>query len=145
MTLAYQESNFDILQREIKRCSVHDNSAWICKPDSSQDLQTFTGIPVRCGLDLSLGWIVAKKGTVPQAKKNVSVQFAQTRPADEFISTDISGDGQTSVIDMSILISAYGGHDPQSDINKDGSVNGLDYTLLVDALRLKNIDSSPSR
>ncbi len=138
LTLTYQDSLFDILQREIKRCSVHDDAGWLCKPDNNQNLETFTGIPVKCSMDLSLGWIVAKKGAAPQVRKNINIEFAQTKPAEDFVSTDISGDGQTSVVDMSILISAYGSHDPQSDINKDGYVNGLDYTLLIDALRLKN-------
>lgn len=142
ITLAYQNDMYDILQREIKKCSVHGDDTWLCASHDEANVETFSGIPVRCGMDLSFGWIVKKTTAASKPKKNTSNEFFQTKQADDFISTDLNGDGSTSTLDLSMIISAYGSHDPQSDVNKDGSVNGLDYSLLIDTLRQKIQTSS---
>lgn len=135
--LAYESDRYEVLQREVKKCSIHGDQKWLCASREDAHVETFSGVPVRCGMDLSLGWIVRKAANTSNGPKNTSVEFSRTKPVDDFISTDLNGDGSTSTLDVSMLISAYGSHDPQSDVNKDGIVNGLDYSLLIDALRQK--------
>lgn len=139
ITITYQDALYDIVQQEIKTCSLHGSDEWLCSSDNVSDLRTISDIPVKCGMNLSIGWIVEKSdGKI--AASSSSRQFSQTKPIQDTISTDINMDGATTVLDLSSLISTFGSHDPQSDINKDGNVNGQDYVLMLEVISNQKIN-----
>jgi hypothetical protein len=43
---------------------------------------------------------------------------------------DINGDGMVNILDYTLLSNAFGTTNPASDLNSDGTVNILDYTIL---------------
>ena len=134
LTLTYQDTFFDIIQQEIKTCSLHGQTDWLCSSSNTSNVKTISGIPVKCGIDLSIGWIIAKADPTGKSGGRTPHQFSQTKPIKDVISTDINKDGTTSTLDLSVLMSTYGSHDPQSDVNKDGKVNGQDYVLMLEVL-----------
>ena len=48
-----------------------------------------------------------------------------------FCPTDVNGDGMIDVVDLTLVILAWGTDDPDADINNDGDVNVIDLTLLI--------------
>lgn len=44
---------------------------------------------------------------------------------------DINGDGSVNVVDFSIMLSKWGTSDPSSDLNGDGVVNIVDFSILL--------------
>jgi hypothetical protein len=133
ISITYQDAYFDVVQQEIEMCSLEGTTDWLCSSDNVGDVETISGIPVKCGMNLSIGWIVAKTQSNTAGAK-ISQQFSQTKKVNTVISTDINKDGITSLLDLTTLISAYGSNDPQSDINEDGTVNGQDYVLMLEVL-----------
>ena len=120
--LAFQDDVYDIVRREIRRCSLIGSSKWLCAEPQTDT--RIVRIPVRCGMDLDFGWVVKKRSESVSRVHELSGSVPN-------ISPDINGDGVVNVLDLSIVIGAYGSNDPQADLNKDGRVNGLDYSVLV--------------
>ena len=46
---------------------------------------------------------------------------------------DVTGDGQVDGADLGLLLSYFGGGNPDGDINGDGQINGADLGLLLSA------------
>ncbi len=53
-----------------------------------------------------------------------------TPTAQPTITGDINNDGVVNILDYTLLSNAFGSSDPDSDLNDDGIVNILDYTIL---------------
>lgn len=135
ITLTYQDEYFDIVQQEIETCSLIGGTEWLCSSDNRNNVETISGIPVKCGINLSIGWIVEKTNSGSESGTKISQQFSKTKQVEDLISTDINKDDTTNILDLSILMSTYGSHDPQADVNKDGTVNGQDYVLMLETLK----------
>jgi len=45
--------------------------------------------------------------------------------------SDLNKDGKVNLVDFSILLSFWGSSDPDADINQDGTVNLADFSILL--------------
>lgn len=59
----------------------------------------------------------------------VSFAIAQSGASDLALRADINKDGKVNLVDFSILLSNWGGDDPDSDINQDSAINLADFSI----------------
>ncbi len=137
----FSQDMYSVVRREIKKCSITGSDVWECKEsDISTDPYVISNVPVTCNMNLEFGWIV-KRGESEEVETEVnnSQGFSKNQSI-KFISTDLNGDGITSATDLSIVITGYGQNDPLADVNKDGKVNGLDWTLIVEEIVSEDLE-----
>ena len=126
----YNQNNFDILRKEVIRCNSTESEQWLCKPDLQENLDTISGITLKCNMDLDLGWVVLRKSETVQ---NTS-SFSKNRKA-VFKTCDLNDDSACNTIDLLIVLESYGkrGSDTSvADLNNDSRVDALDYTIVFD-------------
>ena len=66
---------------------------------------------------------------VKTAGTSVTPVFSPT-PTTAFVQGDINEDGVVNILDFTLLSNAFGTNDTTADINSDGIVNVLDFTIL---------------
>jgi hypothetical protein len=62
--------------------------------------------------------------------KAVSFSVGSGQPG-EAASSDLNGDGNVNLVDFSIFLLAWNTHDARSDFNGDGIVNLADFSIML--------------
>ncbi len=127
--LTHQSELFTIVKHEITTCSSPTNPN-LCDDQEIQgeninDLSILDNITLDCNMTLNAGWVVQRKSS----QTNSLVQSAA--PSEE--NCDLNGDGACNTFDLFIILDDYGKNEKDllGDMNHDGNVNALDYTLMT--------------
>jgi hypothetical protein len=128
--LTHQSDLFSIVKHELTACASPTNPD-LCSNNeqvqeaSSSDLSTIDNITLDCNMTLKAGWVVQRRSS----QTNPLLQ--STAPSEE--NCDLNGDGACNTFDLFIVLDDYGKNEKDllGDMNRDGSVNALDYTLMT--------------
>lgn len=78
--------------------------------------------------------LIGASGTVPQKSGNgtsLNVFVGNSNVSDRTGNGDINGDGKVNILDFSMLLFRFGGADPAGDLNHDGKVNIADLSIML--------------
>lgn len=132
-TLLYDRNLYEIERKEIKRCNSTQNDTWQClDTNTTGNLETISGLIVKCNINLEFGWVVQRKQGDPLEQSFTKVKPLGSNPG------DINLDQATNLIDLLEVLEAYSacGKDLKADLNNDGCVNSIDYTIVTDNITL---------
>ncbi len=82
--------------------------------------------------DIAIVAMVQKKTTAKELANSAMMKWPFPPPPSD-MPEDINGDGVVDVLDLLLLLAAWGTADPDSDINGDGVVDVLDLLLVLGA------------
>lgn len=130
-TLNYQKDLFRVVKSEIAECSTPHNKN-ICGENAVGDnqenfsLESLRPIELMCNMTLKAGWVVQRISPQENAASASNIMC------------DLNGDNACNTFDLFIVLDTYGekGTDLKGDINTDGTVNALDYTLMTSSISL---------
>ena len=129
LKLTYPTDQFRIVKNEILTCASPQNPHLCTAPqaESADELDVIGGITLDCNMTLEAGWVV---------QKILSVKSQTIIPL--LADCDLNNDGACNTFDLFLVIDDYGKEARQliGDLNHDGRVNALDYTLLTSSISL---------
>lgn len=140
-TLAFERNAYDLVRKEVKKCSTNKSNDWLCSTADAQKDTTLTetipNLRMDCGVQLEFGWVV--KPARPYSSSDQSFAGKQENaktPEAINKAADINGDQAFNTLDLLAVITSYAqrGNELEADVNKDSVVNALDYTIVVHAI-----------
>lgn len=137
LKLGYQSDLFRVVKKEIFTCSspkdpnlCTSGMTYDSVDTATNDLDILNGISLDCNMTLEAGWVVQK--ILSTEARATSQAMAPPSLSD----CDLNNDSACNTFDLFIVIDDYGkeGAKLTGDLNKDGKVNALDYTLLTSSI-----------
>jgi len=126
--LHHQSDLFTIVKHEVATCSSLTNpnlcNTLDAQDENNNDLSVISNITLDCNMTLNAGWVVQRR-----SEDNPLLQSAA--PSEE--NCDLNDDGVCNTFDLFIVLDDYGKSEKDllGDLNHDGYVNALDYTLMT--------------
>ncbi len=143
VTLAFERNTYDLVRKEIKKCSTNKSNDWLCTGTDNKNAATLTetvpNLRMDCGVQLEFGWVVRPVPTQARSstEQNFTGQAGNTKTPEAINkAADINGDQTFNTLDLLAVITNYAqrGDDLEADVNHDSVINALDYTIVVHAI-----------